>query len=414
MTARQKKRIAVVTIGGTPFMAGEYTLKPGVVALPVLRESPEPHKTPPPLPKGKLGSKYFGTSIPLEWIEVAHHPVTNIDSSDTRANTLNKWGEKLVQLSNDSRIDAIVVISGTDKMHRIVTRLAHHLHNLKKPVIFTGSELPMGKQGSSARRHLEQAVRAAYDLSDINLNQVLLLFAKRLPAHIRAGQPMSGEIYHALNALKAHASRPDMFHHSYKRIVGETTWDRGTLLTKLGINIAKAEQKRKFSEKTRHEPTTFTRVRQDLLDVVEVPETKSVKRVKLSRVARVISVRGSGSGHIIGSALKKVVKRAAGRPVVITTEAGAHVNLTSYAPGFEALKQGMIPSGGLIPVSAEIRAEYLAHHMEDIERFARQHVAHGEDPEPLKRKLFAALYLSGAKFKGRGTKEKHQEALGIE
>lgn len=406
----KKKRIAVVTIGGTIFMTGA-PLAPGEIKLPPLRAPYGRSRTPFPPASGQRALELhtsFGSPISPEEIETEHHPLYNLDSSEIRIRQLNQLGEKLTALSNNPGIAAVVVLSGTDKMHRIVTRMAHHLHGLKKPVLFTGADMPLGKRGSNAQRNYEQAMRAAYDLSKARLNQVLLLFGKRPLANTKRKPPSVGEIYHPLNALKAHATRDDLFHHSYKRVLGEVTWRRGTRLFTLGVQLGR---KAKSSLQT----TTFTPVEEDLLEVVEIPETKSLNKFgKINKNAKVIVLRAEGKGNVIREALKKLAKRAKGRPVIITTEAGAHVDLTAYEPGRVALRKGMLPSGGLIPVTAEIRAEYLAHQMPEIERYAEDaNKPSGTTAEEFKRKLFAALYLSGAKFTGRDTKKKHEAELGI-
>lgn len=402
----KKKRIAVVTIGGTIFMTGA-PLAPGQIKLPSLRSPVGRSRTPFPPVRGDFELQPFGRAVPLEEFEVQHHPLYNLDSSEIRIKQLNQLGEKLAELSNNPDIDAVVVLSGTDKMHKLVTRMAHHLHGLKKPVLFTGAERPLGKRGSNAQRNYEQAMRAAYDLSKARLNQVLLLFGKRPRTNTRRKPPTVGEIYHPLNALKAHATRDDLFHHSYKRVLGTVTWRRGTRLTTLGTQLAR-------QARSSLQTTIFTPVEEDKLDIVEIPETRSLGRFgKINKNAKVIALRGEGKGNVIRQALRQLAKRAKGRPVIVTTEAGAHVDLTAYEPGRVALRKGMLPSGGLIPVTAEIRAEYLAHRMAEIEQYAESHKPSNTTTEEFKRKLFAALYLSGARFVGRDTKKKHEAELGI-
>ncbi len=410
----KKKCIAVVTIGGTMFMTGA-PLAPGEIKLPTLRIPTGRSRTPFPPVHGDFELQPFGRAISLEEIRTEHHPLYNLDSSEIRIKQLNQLGEKLAQLSNNPDVDAVVVLSGTDKMHKLVTRMAHHLHGLKKPVLFTGAERPLGKRGSNAQRNYEQAIRAACDLSKARLNQVLLLFGKRprvntkrkSSANTKRKPPSIGEIYHPLNALKAHATRDDLFHHSYKRVLGTVTWRRGTRLTQLGTQLTRQARSSLGS-------TIFTPVKEDQLDVVEIPETKSLGKFgKINQNAKVIALRAEGKGNVIREALRKLAKRANGRPVIITTEAGAHVDLTAYEPGRVALRKGMLPSGGLIPVTAEIRAEYLAHQMGEINRYADEHKPRNTTPEAFKQKLFAALYLSGAKFTGRDTKKKHEAELGV-
>lgn len=159
--------------------------------------------------------------------------------------------------------------------------------------------------------------------------------------------------------------------------------------------------------------TTFTPVVEGLAQKIEAGETLPVENIKVGRKAKVVILQASGDGNARPEVLEEAMRQANGRPVIVTTEAGAYVNLTSYEPGRLALTRGAVPSGGLIPVSAEIRAEYLASRMHEIREYAEKHAPNGVDRQAFVRRLFATLYLSGAKFKRKGTKEEHSKALGI-
>ncbi len=418
----EKKRIAVVTIGGTMFMQLKRALRPGEVTLPPLRESKDP------MPQG-----FSGKPIRPDEVIIEHNPLFNIDSSQIRRYHLNKLGEEIAKLSNDDGIDGIIVISGTDRMHRIVTRLAHHVHDLHKPVVFTGAQVPISVDGSDARRNYEHAVRAAIDLATMRLNNFFLVFG--------GSRQKGGEIQHPLNMLKASATSLDAFDHPYKRVVGHVTWSGGVKTSKLGKQMAvrsglkrvrQAVQLAKRAAKTgrptesvvhiarawRHGMTTsrqtaFTPIRKDLIDVIEISETKTISEIKLNPRAKVIILRASGKGNPIEKVMRQVNRLAAGRPVIVTTEAGADVDLTAYGPGQEALRKGMLPCGGLITQSAEIRAEYLAHHMDKISDYAKNKKTKEMSVNEFKRRLFAALYLSGAKFRGGSeVRKKHENSLG--
>src|SRR3989338_1801298 len=119
----QRKRIAVVTIGGTMFMTGE-SLKPGEIALPPLRQAISmqeaiaraERKGEVDISKLRELREIYGQPIDPKDIEIVHVPLFNVDSSKIRTWHLNKLGKKIAELSNDGSIDGIVVASGTDKM----------------------------------------------------------------------------------------------------------------------------------------------------------------------------------------------------------------------------------------------------------------------------------------------------------
>ncbi len=397
------KRIAVVTIGGTVFMTGA-PLKPGEVKLPNLRSF------------SKQSSLSDGFSP--ERVQIAHHHLFNIDSARIRTGRLNKLGRKLAQLSNDKRIDAIVVLSGTDKMHRIVTRLAHHLHDLGKPVVFTGAQIELTKQGSDAKRNYEHAIRTAWFLSHAKYNQVVLSFGRNTVDE-------GAEVHHALNVLKFKPDELDAFDHPNKRVIARVKYDQEVKLTRQGKKLfgpkllkdllrnGHGSIKPPRPDRRKKPRATFDTIKEDLIDMIDASETKSLKKIRVRNDSEVIILHASGKGNVNQPILQKIAKRAGNRPVIVTTEAGADVNLAAYEPGRDALAHGMLPSGGLIPISAQIRAEYLAHHMAAIKQYASQNCPRESDRNDFERKLFAGLYLSGAQFRGKITQKKHEEALGI-
>ena len=55
--------------------------------------------------------------------------------------------------SNYLHFDGFVVISGTDTMAYAATGLSFILENLGKPIVFTGSQVPIGKNGEYIHVH---------------------------------------------------------------------------------------------------------------------------------------------------------------------------------------------------------------------------------------------------------------------
>jgi L-asparaginase len=60
-----------------------------------------------------------------------------------------------------SKYDGFVILHGTDTMAYSASALSYMLENLKKPVIFTGSQLPMGEIRTDARRNIITSVEIA-------------------------------------------------------------------------------------------------------------------------------------------------------------------------------------------------------------------------------------------------------------
>jgi len=84
---------------------------------------------------------------------------TPIDSSNMN---ISNW-QKIAQLieENYSKFDGFVVLHGSDTMSYSASALSFMLENLAKPVIFTGSQLPIGDLRTDAKENLITAIQVA-------------------------------------------------------------------------------------------------------------------------------------------------------------------------------------------------------------------------------------------------------------
>jgi len=84
-----------------------------------------------------------------------------IDSSDMG---LEDW-KKLVQMVEEhyEKYDGFVILHGTDTMAYSASILSFMLENLTKPVILTGSQLPIGRMRTDGRENLITALEIAVD-----------------------------------------------------------------------------------------------------------------------------------------------------------------------------------------------------------------------------------------------------------
>lgn len=93
-------------------------------------------------------------------IDISTHTFTPlIDSSDIQT---SNWSElaKLIQ-ANYSKFDGFVVLHGTDTMAYSASALSFMFKNLNKPVIFTGSQIPIGEIRTDGKENLITAVEIA-------------------------------------------------------------------------------------------------------------------------------------------------------------------------------------------------------------------------------------------------------------
>lgn len=103
-----------------------------------------------------------------------------IDSSDMNPEV---WIElvKVIE-SNYEKYDGFVVLHGTDTMSFTASALSFMLENLNKPVIFTGSQLPLGMVRTDGRENFITAVEIAAAREDETpvVPEVCIYFENRL------------------------------------------------------------------------------------------------------------------------------------------------------------------------------------------------------------------------------------------
>jgi len=110
---------------------------------------------------------------PEKWIELLHTQIPELsaiaelhidkvffeDSSDIN---MTHWQQLIRHLQINYEVyDGFVILHGTDTMAYTASALSFALQNLSKPVVLTGSQVPMNNLRSDARRNLVNAVELA-------------------------------------------------------------------------------------------------------------------------------------------------------------------------------------------------------------------------------------------------------------
>lgn len=108
-------------------------------------------------------------------------------SFETPIDSSNMSPEKWIQIAsvieeNYMRFDGFVVLHGSDTMSYSASALSFMLENLSKPVIFTGSQLPIGDLRTDAKENLITAIQIASLQVDNKpaLSEVCLYFEYKL------------------------------------------------------------------------------------------------------------------------------------------------------------------------------------------------------------------------------------------
>ena len=97
-----------------------------------------------------------------------------LDSSNISLNEWNKIGEKVYE--NYDNYDGFVILHGTDTMAYSASALSFMIENNSKPIVFTGSQIPLCELRNDARDNLITSIMIA--ASDIN--EVCLYFGGKL------------------------------------------------------------------------------------------------------------------------------------------------------------------------------------------------------------------------------------------
>lgn len=103
-----------------------------------------------------------------------------IDSSNMNPDEWAKIAEIIE--GNYSRVDGFVVLHGSDTMSYSASALSFMLENLEKPIIFTGSQLPIGDLRTDAKENLITAIQIASLREDGKpvISEVCLYFEYKL------------------------------------------------------------------------------------------------------------------------------------------------------------------------------------------------------------------------------------------
>ncbi len=115
-------------------------------------------------------------------LTVEMYPVTpSIDSSNVNPGLWKNLAQTIYEQYDE--YDGFVVLHGTDTMAYSASALSFMLENLQKPIVFTGSQLPIGVFRSDARENLQTAIEiAAAQDEDGNpiVPEVTIFFEDRL------------------------------------------------------------------------------------------------------------------------------------------------------------------------------------------------------------------------------------------
>lgn len=256
-----------------------------------------------------------------ELSKIAEIDIRNVFFEDSSDINRNHWKELSEQIDGNFKdYDGFVILHGTDTMAYTASALSFALQNITKPVILTGSQVPMSNIRSDARRNLVNSI----ELATQNIQEVAICFNDHLFRGNRTTKMSIGDF----DAFSSPNYPP---------------------LAEIGIRIKLSKY---FLPDHKNQLTCFPdfddsvqiikiypNLNPDFLDCLDLEGTKAV----------ILEAFGSGNIPIKGeyNLLPFVEKcRRNNCHVLVTTQAAYDsVDLTQYASGKELKKLGALSAG---------------------------------------------------------------------
>lgn len=326
-----KPKICLIFAGGTIGMIQNPrtgALEPASSAIDIIRTFPELQK----------------------FMKLDFEIVVNIDSSNMNSLHWTKIAEKIYKLYD--KYDGFVVAQGTDTMAYSSSALSFALQNLSKPIVFTGSVIPLTEIGSDGRNNLTYACLTA----TLDIAEVCMVFANK--------------IYRANRAKKYHEAFTAVFHSPNFPPLGE-----------LGRPIKLNEWRKKRRKRIlKFRPEFDSKI--SYIKIFPGFDPEILDKV-IERKAQGIIIEGFGPGNVpflensIIPQIKEATKK--GIPVVITNQMEKGItNLEAYEGGLSAKQAGAISSKDMTTEATVAKLMWtLARHkkLENIQRIMQKSLA---------------------------------------
>lgn len=272
--------------------------------------------------------------------EIAHIDSLTLFLEDSSNITPHHW-ETLAQCVSDNyeQYDGFVILHGTDTMAWTASALSYSFQNLGKPVVFTGSQVPLGNRRTDARRNLINAV----ELATLRLPEVCICF--------------NDKVYRGNRATKISIGDFDAFASPNHPILAE-----------FGLKLTVHGSYRPRTGPFRMVTGFDTSVRlltlfpgMDLTNVIpEQPDT-----------CRAVIIQAYGSGNLpsgAGQDLPECLRtyiRNGGIAVITSQALYDEVDLDKYAGGRLALDAGALSAGDMTTEATVTKMMYLLAQVRD-------------------------------------------------
>ncbi len=328
------KRVCLLYTGGTIGMIRK-------------REGDEEVLTPPTNEKKFLESLHAEKDI-QEIADVKFEPIKNEDSTNMVPQDWTDMANAVHERLND--YDGFVIAHGTDTMHFSASALAFAFgKNLKKPIVFTGSQTAPDVPYGDAKVNLLRAVKVSCE----ELAEVVIAFGEF--------------VFRGCRAQKKDEKRFDAFESPAEFPLGYITED--IVLSRMAKKPSDKEGELEFLPRFAKgivQISLIPGLEPDLLlSILENPNCKGVV------------LQSFGAGNVPNKppySFEDFIRRATASsiPVIIASQFPANSTLAShsyYAPGKAAVEAGAIPTGNMTNAAATVKFRWV------LERIAEQSAA---------------------------------------
>lgn len=242
---------------------------------------------------------------------------------------------------NYEEMDGFVVLHGSDTMSYTASALSFMLENLGKPVIFTGSQLPIGDLRTDAKENLITSIQIAslQEKGFSKISEVCLYFEYRLYRANRTTK-MNAENFEAFSS----PNYPDLAMSGVHLVVNDSVLYRPNRRKKLKVH--------KILESNIMVVKMFPGIEQTTIEYLfSYPALKG------------LIIETYGTGNVTNAkwfieALKSVIKREI--PIVNVTQcSGGAVNMGLYETSTELKKIGIISGKDCTSEAAVVKLMYL-------------------------------------------------------
>lgn len=243
--------------------------------------------------------------------------------------------------ANYENADGFVVLHGSDTMSYTASALSFMLENLDKPVIFTGSQLPIGDLRTDAKENLITSI------------QIAALQEKGMPKIAEVCLYFEYKLYRANRTTKINAEHFEAFASlNYPELVQS------------GVHLV-VNNKALYRPNRRKKLKVHKELESDILLVKMFP---GMNQATLKYLFEYPEIKGLiletyGSGNVTNAewfinSLKTVIKR--GIPVINVTQcSGGSVNMGLYETSTELKKMGVISAKDCTTEAALAKLMYL-------------------------------------------------------